>query len=105
MPTNRQKPDPAVIATAVHQIHAAITMLRANGFDSLGEAAVFSTAAIAHVDGKPVGLSDIVRSLKMPFSSASRLAWGLVERGLLSYESHASDRRRKVIRANVEALR
>jgi DNA-binding MarR family transcriptional regulator len=105
MAKNQPKPDPAVIAAAMRQMAAAVATLRTNGFASLAEADVFCTAAVSEVAGVRMSLTDIVESTKLPFSTASRLAWDLHERGLFSYEEHASDRRRKLIRANIGALK
>jgi DNA-binding MarR family transcriptional regulator len=76
-----------------------VALLRTNGFETITEAAIFCAAL-----GEPTTLAQITKSLKLPFSSASRIAWALEQRGLLSYHAHPTDRRMKLIRANVERL-
>lgn len=46
----------------------------------------------------------IVKATKMPFSTVSRVAFSLERRGMLTYGPHPTDRRKKVVRANLAAL-
>lgn len=89
---------------AVEQLADAIRQLRANGFESLSEAAVFFTAATATVNDALYGVTEISLASDLPNSTVSRLVWVLSERGLLEYTSHAKDRRIKLVRARLDAL-
>lgn len=89
----------------IETLAVTVTALRANGFESLTEADIFCTAAGGLPNGEPMDLSEICRALKLPISTGSRLVWGLHERGLLEYVPHASDRRRKLVRAKLETFR
>jgi DNA-binding MarR family transcriptional regulator len=90
---------------AVEQLTEAVIALRANGFESLSEAAVFCAAANATVNDEPLGVSDIARATNIPMSSASRYVWDLQERGLVEYVSHQKDRRMKLVRARLDTLK
>ena len=90
---------------AVEQLTEAVTTLRANGFENLSEAAIFCAAASATVNDKLVGVSDLSRATDIPMSSASRYVWMLHERGLLEYTTHGRDRRLKLMRARLDALK
>jgi DNA-binding MarR family transcriptional regulator len=56
---------------------------------------------VAEVDGNPHTLASLVRQLKMPFSTASRVIWSLTKEGgdlgLVRYERHPTDRRKKYL--------
>jgi DNA-binding MarR family transcriptional regulator len=55
----------------------------------------------AERDGNPHTLASIVKKLKMPFSTASRVVWSLTEEGgdvgMIKYLSHPTDRRKKLL--------
>ena len=89
----------------IDRLSNAVTALRANGFESLTEADVFCRAAGGLPNGEPLDVSEICRATGLPISTGSRLVWGLHERGLLEYVPHATDRRRKLIRAKVETFK
>ena len=90
---------------AVEQLSNAVAALRANGFDTLSEAAVFCAAAGATADGAPIGVIEISRLTKLPASTASRLLWEMNQRGLLEYITNLQDRRMKRVRAKLEAFK
>ena len=90
---------------AVEQLTEVVTALRTNRFESLAEAAVFCEAAIATVDGKLCGVTEIGRATRLPYSTVSRLIWNLSERGFLEYERDASDRRIRRVRARLDAFK
>lgn len=58
----------------------------------------------AQRDGSPHTLASIVKKLKMPFSTASRVVWSLTEEGgdigIIRYLSHPTDRRKKLLTIN-----
>ena len=98
-------PAPAAIASAKHtfdvgQFAFAIHVLNESGFETVAEAIVFCEALLPDVT-----LADIHKKTGMPFSTLSRLAWGLSQRRLLSYVEHPTDRRKKIIRGNMEVLK
>jgi len=88
---------------AVEQITEAVTTLRAMGFDSLSEAAIFCAAAGATANDKPIGVSDLSRATDIPLSSVSRYVWTLLQRGLLEYTTQSRDRRLRLVRATPDA--
>ena len=58
----------------------------------------------AERDGNPHTLASIVKKLKMPFSTASRVVWSLTEEGgdigIIKYLNHPTDRRKKLLVIN-----
>ncbi len=62
----------------------------------------------AERDGEPHTLASLVKKLKMPFSTASRVVWSLTEEGgnigVISYKSHPTDRRKKQLVTNHKNL-
>jgi hypothetical protein len=54
--------------------------------------------------GNPHTLASIVKKLKMPFSTASRVVWSLTEEGgdigVIKYLNHPTDRRKKLLVIN-----
>jgi DNA-binding MarR family transcriptional regulator len=62
----------------------------------------------AERDGVPHTLASLVKKLKMPFSTASRVVWSLTEEGgnigVIRYQSHPTDRRKKQLIVNQRNL-
>jgi DNA-binding MarR family transcriptional regulator len=62
----------------------------------------------AESDGTPHTLASLVKKLKMPFSTASRVVWSLTEDGgdigVIRYQSHPTDRRKKHLVINRKNL-
>jgi len=62
----------------------------------------------AERDGVPHTLASLVKKLKMPFSTASRVVWSLTEEGgdigVIRYQSHPTDRRKKQLIINPKNL-
>jgi DNA-binding MarR family transcriptional regulator len=62
----------------------------------------------AELDGEPHTLASLVKKLKMPFSTASRVVWSLTEEGgdvgVIRYLSHPTDRRKKQLVINEKNL-
>jgi DNA-binding MarR family transcriptional regulator len=58
----------------------------------------------AERDGSPHTLASIVKKLRMPFSTASRVVWSLTEEGgdigIIRYLNHPTDRRKKLLVIN-----
>jgi DNA-binding MarR family transcriptional regulator len=58
----------------------------------------------AELEGTPHTLASLVKKLKMPFSTASRVVWSLTEEGgeigVIRYQSHPTDRRKKLLVVN-----
>jgi hypothetical protein len=58
----------------------------------------------AERDGAPHTLASIVKKLRMPFSTASRVVWSLTEEGgdigIIRYLNHPTDRRKKLLVIN-----
>jgi hypothetical protein len=56
---------------------------------------------IAERNGDPHTLVSLVRKLGMPFSTASRVVWSLTrdggDLGIIKYERHPNDRRKKYL--------
>jgi DNA-binding MarR family transcriptional regulator len=59
-------------------------------------------------DGTPHTLASLVKKLRMPFSTASRVVWSLTEEGgsigVIRYQSHPTDRRKKQLVINQKNL-
>jgi DNA-binding MarR family transcriptional regulator len=59
---------------------------------------------VADRDGEPHTLATLVKKLHMPYSTASRVVWSLTEAGgdlgLIRYERHPTDRRKKLLIMN-----
>jgi DNA-binding MarR family transcriptional regulator len=59
-------------------------------------------------DGTPHTLASLVKKLRMPFSTASRVVWSLTEEGgdigVIRYLSHPTDRRKKQLSINQRNL-
>ena len=59
-------------------------------------------------EGAPHTLASLVKKLKMPFSTASRVVWSLTEEGgdigVIRYLSHPTDRRKKHLVINQKNL-
>ena len=89
----------------VEQLSNAVAALRASGFHTLSEAAVFCAAASATAKSTPSGVTEISRVTELPISTVSRLIWQMSERGLLEYATDSKDRRVRVIGANLDALK
>ena len=87
------------------QLSEAVTALRANGFETLTEAAIFCAAASATVNGKLSAVTEISRAVKLPNSTVSRLVWILSQRGYLEYVRDARDRRIRRVRAVLAAFK
>jgi DNA-binding MarR family transcriptional regulator len=55
-------------------------------------------------DGSPHTLASIVKKLRMPFSTVSRVIWSLTEEGgdigIIRYLNHPTDRRKKLLVIN-----
>jgi DNA-binding MarR family transcriptional regulator len=64
---------------------------------------------IAERDGRPHTLVTLVKKLGMPFSTASRVVWSLTSEGgdlgIVKYERHPTDRRKKYLVMDPENLR
>jgi len=62
----------------------------------------------AERDGTPHTLASLVKKLRMPFSTASRVVWSLTEEGgsigVIRYQSHPTDRRKKQLVVNQKNL-
>jgi DNA-binding MarR family transcriptional regulator len=62
----------------------------------------------AESQGMPHTLASLVKKLKMPFSTASRVVWSLTEEGgeigAVKYQSHPTDRRKKHLVINRKNL-
>src|SRR5262245_32667097 len=58
----------------------------------------------AERDGNPHMLASLVKKLKIPFSTASRVVWSLTEEGgnigIIKYLNHPTDRRKKLLVIN-----
>ncbi len=75
-----------------------VRTLRKLGIATMLEASVFCEAASSH----DATLGEIARTIGLPFSSVSRAAYELEQRGLVRYEAHPTDRRKKIIRTAAE---
>lgn len=94
---SKNKTEGVDVATAeldVRQMAAAARRLEARGFESVTEARIYYEVA-ASDGGVPV--CELARLLRRPNSTTSRVAYGLVERGLLDYRFPKEDRRKRVL--------
>lgn len=96
---NKKKTTPQIAAANIPTLRESIVTLRKHGITSLEEARLFCEAASLP---EPT-LVNITKALGMPFSSASRIAYALEQRGLLAYVPHATDRRKKLLVASLRA--
>lgn len=85
--------DKLSVATAL----TVVALLEGKGVENVNELRTYLHLAEQHLEEKKVTLAEVVKATKMPFSTASRVAWHLHEKGLLKYESHATDRRKKIL--------
>lgn len=109
-PSKKKTPAPVPDAPAeirrpafdVAQFALTVHVLNASGFETVAQAIVFCEALLPDMT-----LASIHKKTGMPFSTLSRLAWDLSQapRRLVTYVDHPTDRRKKIIRANVEALK
>src|SRR6185436_14527821 len=62
----------------------------------------------AEREGEPHTLASLVKKLKMPFSTVSRVVWSLTEEGgdigVIRYLKHPSDRRKKQLAFSANSL-
>jgi DNA-binding MarR family transcriptional regulator len=62
----------------------------------------------AELAGTPHTLASLVKKLSMPFSTASRIVWSLTEEGgeigVIRYQNHPTDRRKKHLVVNGKNL-
>lgn len=62
----------------------------------------------AELEGAPHTLASLVKKLKMPFSTASRVVWSLTEEGgeigVIRYQNHPTDRRKKLLVVNAKNM-
>jgi DNA-binding MarR family transcriptional regulator len=62
----------------------------------------------AELEGAPHTLASLVKKLKMPFSTASRVVWSLTEEGgeigVIRYQNHPTDRRKKLLVVNTKNM-
>ena len=62
----------------------------------------------AETEATPHTLASLVKKLKMPFSTASRVVWSLTEEGgdigVIRYQNHPTDRRKKHLVVNRKNL-
>jgi hypothetical protein len=101
---NNYKEVSTVNKKAIERLAEDVTSLRACGFESLAEVAVFFEVAIATMNSKLSGVTEISRAVKLPNSTVSRHLWELNRRGFLDYATDPKDRRVKRIRARLEVF-
>ena len=87
---------------AISKLSAALSLLRENGFESLLEVTVYFAVLEAELAGSYLDVTACATLTETPLSTFSRIAWNLHERGLIRFEGDARDRRRKVMRANLD---
>ena len=86
-------------AATIAALPAVAEFLHRNKLDVLEARVLSATSA------EPVSIATVVKALRSPFSTISRVAWELSERDLLTYERHPTDRRKKLLRSNLERLK
>jgi DNA-binding MarR family transcriptional regulator len=85
-------------ATQIATVTGFVRAMSKHEISSVEELNVYVTALKASViDAKPMTLAQIVKATKIPFSTASRMAWALSQRGLIKYQAHPTDRRKKLL--------
>lgn len=67
--------------------------LAARGVNTIAAARIYLTLAIVG----PSPIVAIVRELKLPFSTVSRMIWDMSKLGLVEYTSNPGDRRIKIV--------
>lgn len=89
------------------EVTAALDALRTKGVTTLAEVQI-----ILAVAGKPDGvvIAELVKRMRMPFSTASRVIWNLSDGaesclGLLHIKPHATDRRKKIVFLSADGQR
>ena len=82
-------------------IAALRTLYQTRRYITLAEVLVALEVLDAHIDGRPHTMRSLSDKLGMPYSSVSRIVFGLtsdvMEDGLLKLRTHPEDRRRKII--------
>jgi DNA-binding MarR family transcriptional regulator len=85
-------------ATQIATVTGFVRAMSKYEISSVEEANVYVTVLQASmVDAKPITLAQVVKATKIPFSTASRMAWSLSQRGLIKYQAHPTDRRKKLL--------
>lgn len=79
----------------------ALTKLQAKGIETVTEVLVLFFVVEA---AEPPTLADVTRELRMPFSTVSRILYGLHQAGFISYLNHKTDRRKKLLTADLTKL-
>jgi DNA-binding MarR family transcriptional regulator len=70
-------------------VHSVVELLQGNGIKTVNEAAIVGALAVKG----PLTMTELQRAVGFPYTSVSRVAWSLRERGLLSHQSDGTDRR------------
>ena len=80
----------------------ALKLLQAKGIQTVTEVLVLFFVA-EHAEDPPT-LAVITRELRMPFSTVSRVLYSLHQAGYIQYTNHATDRRKKLLTADLTKL-
>lgn len=96
--------DPAVVAAKISNVGVAIAALAAADIQTIAEARLYVAVATDETIGKRVSVMNYGKQLGMPLSTISRVSYALVKRNVLSYEDHPTDRRMKLVRADLSRL-
>lgn len=84
---------------------AAVAWLAALKIETIAQARIVLAVSEAQ-DEKPHTLASLVKLLDMPFSTASRVVWGLTpdggDVGVIHYAPHPTDRRKKQLRCTAQ---
>lgn len=54
--------------------------------------------------GKPVSLKELTQVADIPYTSASRIAWTLVEKGFIAHQADPEDRRVRLLEATPKGI-
>lgn len=113
--TRRRRPKLAGAKFDINGVRkAAIAMLasayKSGRFRTLADILIAMEVMDADLDGQPHTMRSLSQKLDIPYTSVSRIVFGLTSEGgegsgILTLNSHAEDRRRKVIGVDPAAFR
>lgn len=87
----------------------ALAKLKSKGIETITEVLILffiaeaDEAALA-TGSEPPTLASVTRGLRIPFSTASRVIYGLSQSGFLKYTNHKTDRRKKLLTVDLAKL-
>lgn len=74
-----------------------LSAFAAQKIDSVTQVRLYLEIAAMQAEKKEPTPSSVAARLEIPLSTASRLIWDLMQKGLAGYQPHKGDRRKKVL--------